>query len=332
MLVVMALGGDTPLRLVDARRAIAAIAGEHAVVVTHSNGPRTRLLARGTESDHAAVPTKPGANARLVKGVLEKEMPGRKIASVVTDVEVRLMPMGPRYVETPDGGRFVAALGWMVAQDGAGYRRCIPTFEPQRIIQLETIKAQIEAGVLLICTFGAGIAAMESGFGLRAGDLQIDEDMAAALLAEQVGADLLMLLGNVAAERMYVEWPRWAAPPLGASTDDALRGISFGPGLMGPKAEAACRFVESTGKRAAIGALAQAPEILGGDQGVQVTAKLSGTADVGGVGRSVTVLIADDNDVVLRLCRRVLEKAGHRVLTAWDGLEAVASRWPARRI
>src|SRR4029077_18267574 len=118
-----------------------------------------------------------------------------------------------------------------VVQDGAGFRRCIPTFEPQRIIQLETIKAHIEAGVLLLCTFGAGIATMESGSGLRAGDLQIDEDMAAALLAQQVGADLLMLLGNVPTERVYVDWPMWAAPPLGASTDDALRGISFGPGL-----------------------------------------------------------------------------------------------------
>jgi carbamate kinase len=270
MLVVMALGGNTPLRLADAARAIPAIAGEHAVVVTYSNGPHARLLAKRTESYQAVLPTTPGANARILERVLEKEMPGRKIASLVTEVEVRLVPVGPHYVDTPDGRGFVAALGWMVVQDGTGFRRCIPTPEPQRIIQLETISTLIEAGVLVICPFGEGIAITEAEFGLRKGEVQIDEDLAAALLAEQVGADLLMLLGNVDIERAEVDWPRGTAPPLGASTDDALRRISFGPGLMGPKAEAACRFVESTGKRAAIGALAQAPEILRGDRGVQV--------------------------------------------------------------
>jgi PleD family two-component response regulator len=59
---------------------------------------------------------------------------------------------------------------------------------------------------------------------------------------------------------------------------------------------------------------------------------LSGIADVGGGGRSVTVLVADDNEVAQRLCRRVLEKAGHKVLTASDGLEARCRwRWPTRR-
>lgn len=323
MLVVMALGGDTPIRLVDARRAIATIAGEHTVVVTHSNGPHPRLLAKQTESDRAVSPIAPGAYARIVKWGLEKEMPGRNVASLVTDVDVGLVPVGPRYVDTPDGRRFVAELGWMVIHDGTGFRRCIPTPRPQRIHQLETIKTQIEAGALLICTFGAGIAITESKLWLREGEVQIDEDLAAALLAEQIGADLLMLLGNVDVERVQVDWPRGAAPPLGASTDHALSRLSFGPGLIGPKAEAACRFVESTGKRAVIGGLAQAPEILRGDRGVQVTAKSSGTAEVGGV-RTVTVLVADDNDVALRLCRRVLQKAGYKVLTATHGLEAVS--------
>ncbi|MFI5284640.1 MAG: response regulator, partial [Candidatus Dormibacterales bacterium] len=323
MLVVMALGGDTPLRLEDGRRAIAAIAGEHTLVVTHSNGPDPRLLANWTESHQVSHAT-PGVAARLLERVLKEEMPGRTIASVVTEVEVRLVPVGPHYVDTPDGRGFVAAFGWMVVHDGTGFRRCIPTPEPQQITELETINALIKSGAVVICSFGDGIATMESKFGLGEGDVQIDEDMAAALLAEQVGADVLMLLGNVDVERAEVVRPTGAAPPMGASTDDALRRISFEPGLMGPKAEAACRFVESTGKRAAIGPLAQAPEILRGDRGFQVAAKSSVTADVGGGGRSVTVLVADDNDVALRLCRRVLQKAGYRVLTATDGLEAVS--------
>lgn len=281
MLVVMALGGNTPLRLKDAARAIAAIAGEHAVVVTHSNGPHARLLAKRTESYQAVLPPTPGhtleaeskgITANLLERVLENEMPGRKIASLVTEVEVRLVPVGPHYVDTPDGRGFVAALGWMVVQDGTGFRRCIPTPEPQRIIQLKTINTLIEAGVLVVCPFGEGIAITEAEFGLTKGEIKIDADMAAALLAEQVGAELLMLLGDVDVEREEVDWRRGESTPLGASTVAALARISFASGSMGRKAEAACRFVESTGKRAAIGALAQAAEILRGDRGVQVKA------------------------------------------------------------
>ena len=272
MLVVMALDGNMPIRLLDAARAISAIAGKHAIVVTHGNGRHMRLPATRTESYQAVLPGTRGPNARIIQRVFEKGMPGMRIANLVTEVEVRLVPVGPHYVDTPDGRRFVTAFGWMVVQDGTGFRRCIPTPGPQRITHLETICSLIEAGVLVICTFGEGIAITESEFGLRKGEVQIDEDLAAALLAEQVGADLLMLLGNVDVERVEVDWPMGVAPPLGASTDDVLRRISFAPGLMGPKAEAACRFVESTGKRAAIGALAHVTEILRGDRGVQVKA------------------------------------------------------------
>jgi carbamate kinase len=328
MLVVMALGGNTPLRLIDVARAVRAIAAEHAVVVTHSNGPHARLLATTRNSDPTAPPSGPGVNARILEIVLAKEMPDRQIASRVTDVMVRLVPLGPHYADTDEGRGAMAGLGWMVVQDGTGFRRCIPTPEPQRIIQLEAIEALIGAGVLLICPFGAGIGAgipiTECESVPWRGAVPIDEDMAAALLAEQVGADLLMLLGNVDVGRAAVHWTRGAVPPLGASTHEALKRISLGPGLIGPKAEAACRFVESTGRRAAIGAVADAPEILRGDGGVQVVAEPAGTVDVGGAGSPVTVLVVDDNEVATRLCRRVLEKAGYRVLTASDGLGAVS--------
>ena len=281
MLVVMALGG--PFSLADAARVIPAIAGEHAVVVTHSNGPYARDVAKRTKSYQAASPHTPGDTletesvgiaGRLLKRVLEREMPGRKVASVVTEVEVQLVPVGPHYVDTPDGRGFVAALGWMVVQDGTGFRRCIPTPGPQTIVHLKTIKILIEEGAQVMCLFREGIEVTEAEFGLQTSGVKIDADLAAALLAEQVGADLLMLLGHVDVERVEVDWPKGVVPPLGASTDDALRRISFAPGLMGPKAEAACRFVESTGKRAAIGALAQALEIIRGDSGVQVKAPL----------------------------------------------------------
>ena len=261
MLVVIALGANALLPLGEpknadaqrrsvavAARAIAAVAREHTVMVTHGNGPQV---------------------GHVLEQALENEMPGRKIASLVTEVIVRLVPVGPRYADTDDGRRFAAELGWMVAQDGNGFRQSVCSPEPQRIVQLKTINTLIEAGVLVICVCGEGIAITEAELGQR--EVEVTIDLAAALVAEQVGADLLMLLSEV--ERVEVDWRTGEALPLGGvTTADALRRISFAPGLKGPKVEAACRFVESTGKRAAIGALAQAPEILRGDRGVQVTA------------------------------------------------------------
>jgi carbamate kinase len=262
MLVVMALGGNSPLRVGepngaeaqwwdvgDAARALAAVAREHTVVVTHGNGLQSYLLEQA----------------------LENEMPDRKLASLVIEVIARLVPVGPRYADTIDGRRFAAEFGWMVAQDGTSFRQCVPSPGPQRIVQLNTINTLIEAGVLVICACGQGMSTGEAELGPREGEVIVDTDLAAALLGEGVGADLLMLL--TAAERAEVDWRTGQRLPLiGATTVEALRRNSYTPGLVGPKVDAACRFVESTGRRAAIGALAHAQEILLGDRGVQVLA------------------------------------------------------------
>lgn len=318
MLVVIALGGDTSLRSTDVAEAVQEISREHRVVLTLRNDPQKHLLARRRSPYQAALSNTPGVAARNLERELRQAMPDRNIAIQMTDMIVRLVPLGPSCSDTSADS--VARLGWMVVQDWKGPHRCVPFPEPQRIIQFETIEAQIGAGAVLICPFGAAITTTEStGYGPRLGEVQIDGDMAAALLAERVGADLLMLLGDSEVECAHVEWPRGAALPLGASSNEALKRISLGTALMGPKTEAACRFIESTGKRAAIGALTQASEILRSDRGLQLTGKLTGAE----VGRWPTVLVVDDNEVGVRLCRRVLEKQGYRVLTASDGLEAV---------
>jgi carbamate kinase len=294
MLVVMAIDGNVLFRqgapnyadalrrnVAVAARAIAAVAREHAVVVTYGNGRQVGLLAKQSEFYHAISPNPPDVLKAesedmfgyLLGQALENEMPGREISSLVTEVIVRLEPVGPRYADTDDGRRFAAAFGWMVAHHGNGFRRLIPSPEPQRIVQLTTIKTLIEAGALVICIGGGVIPITEDESGLRKqADVIIDTDLVAALLAEQVEADLLMLLTDD--EHVEVNWRTEDAPPVGAITVEDLRRAmsSFAPGLIGPKVEAACRFVESTGKRAAIGALSQVQEILPGTLGIQVTA------------------------------------------------------------
>jgi len=293
MRVVIALGGTTLLRrgeprnadaqrptVADAARAIAAVARDHGVVVTHGTGPEGGQAAEVAEPGHVLSPYAPqmphawseGLLGGFLEQALTNEMPGKKIARLVTEVTVRLMPVGPRYADTQDGRRFAAALGWMVVEDENWFHRCVPSPEPAGIAQLNTINSLIHAGVIVICACGRGTAAMEAEFELTKSEVIIETDLAAALLAERVKADLLMLLTDE--ERLEVDWRTGEALPLGgATTVAALRRISFAPGLVGPKVEAACRFVESTGKRAAIGAITQAAGILRGDRGVQVTAR-----------------------------------------------------------
>lgn len=159
----------------------------------------------------------------------------------------------------------------MVAQEGTAFRQCVPSPGPQRIAQLKAINALIDAGVIVICICGQKNANDAAEPRPKEGESIVDADLAAALLAERVRADLLMLLTDV--ERVEVDWRTGEALPLrGTTTVEALRKISSRPGLVGPMVEAACRFVDSTGKRAAIGALADAPEILLGNRGVHVMA------------------------------------------------------------
>lgn len=300
MLVVMALGGNALLRrgesleadtqrrnVAAAARAVAAVAGEHDVVITHGNGPQVGLLALQSESYRAVSPypldvlnaESEGMIGYLLQQALENELPGREIASLLTEVRVRAddpafaaptKPVGPMYVEA-EARRLAAERGWTVAPDGKGFRRVVPSPEPLSIVPMKTIKTLLDAGVLVICVGGGGIPIVETDRGVKKGvEAVIDKDLSAALLAIQIHADLLMLLTDV--ENVEVGWGTPHTRPLRAITVTALRQTTFAIGSMGPKVEAACRFVEATGKRAAIGRLSQAPEILRGDCGTQVMA------------------------------------------------------------
>ena len=101
----------------------------------------------------------------------------------------------------------------------------------------------------------------------------IDKDLAAALLARELGADALLLLTDVQA--VYDDWPRPARRPIKEATPAQLRARHFAAGSMAPKIEAACRFVEATGGRAAIGPLGAARQILRGEAGTTVVREAS---------------------------------------------------------
>ncbi|MDF2968564.1 MAG: arcC [Nocardioidaceae bacterium] len=162
----------------------------------------------------------------------------------------------------------------MFKPDGDSWRRVVPSPEPQHIFEIRPIRWLLEHGVVLICAGGGGVptmfqpsAARETLIGVEA---VIDKDLASELLARETAADVYVMATDV--EAVYADWGTPQQRALGRVTTHELRQQEFPAGSMGPKVEAACRFVEATGGRAAIGALTQIQQIIAGEGGTQVVA------------------------------------------------------------
>jgi carbamate kinase len=289
MRLVLALGGNAllrrgePLEAARQRRnlervagTLASVARQHEVIVTHGNGPQVGLLAlqAAAYKDVAPYPLdilgaeSEGMIGYLIEQALSNELPGREIATLLTQVEVDLAdpafarptkPIGPVYREAEMRG-LAAKMDWRFCKDGPGFRRVVPSPEPRRIREINVIRRLTDAGVLVVCAGGGGIPVTgTAGGGLRGVEAVIDKDLAAALLAAEIGAEALLLLTDVPA--VFTRWPTDGVP-IGRTTVAQLRGMKFEPGSMGPKVEAACRFADKTGGLAGIGAIDQAGMIL----------------------------------------------------------------------
>ncbi len=289
--LVVALGGNALQRrgepldadrqrrnVARAAEVLATMAKDHDIVVTHGNGPQIGLLALQAAAC-AQVPMYPldvlGAESEgLIGYMIEQELsarlPDREVATLLTQIEVNAddpaferptKPIGPVY-ERAVAERMAAASGWSIDADGDGWRRVVPSPEPRRILELNTIRLLVAANVIVVCSGGGGIPVVRrNGSGLQGVEAVIDKDLSAALLA-----DALLLLTDVAA--VFRDWSTARRQPIRSASPAQLREIAFPAGTMGPKVEAACRFVECTGCWAAIGAL---------DDGLAVARKESGT-------------------------------------------------------
>src|SRR4051812_4412635 len=302
MLIVVALGGNALLRrgqpadyaaqranVATAVDAVAELAREHDVVVTHGNGPQVGLLALQGEA-YADVEPYPldvlgaesdGMIGYLLDQALVNRLAGtRQVATLLTQLIVDpddpafARPekfIGPVY-DDAEAHRLAAERGWTIAADGRFWRRVVPSPEPRAIVELGTIKLLVDAGVLVVCVGGGGIpVAVDRDGCLRGVEAVVDKDRAAALLAEGLGADALLMLTDVAAVELGFGTP--AARALGDVDVEELGALWFPSGSMGPKVDAACRFAERTGGIAAIGALEDAAAILRGERGTRVRAQ-----------------------------------------------------------
>jgi carbamate kinase len=314
VLLVVAVGGnallergEVPLAQIQERhvdvaaRALAPLAGDHDLVITHGNGPQVGLLASESALDPDLPSPYPldvlGAQTQGMIGyfflqALGNVLPGRRVVSLVSQTEVAAddpgfaLPtkfVGPVYTEA-ESSRVAAQRGWEMRHDGSAWRRVVASPEPLAILELPTIRTLLGDGAIVICSGGGGIPVTRGPDDrLHGAEAVIDKDLTAALLARDLRADALMILTDVA--NVEIGFGTGSAKPIGHTTPADLRGHPFPPGSMGPKVEAACRFVESTGKPAMIGRLDDAVDLLNGSIGTvvePVTRALGPQSDLAG--------------------------------------------------
>lgn len=298
MRVTIALGGnallqrgqplDAELQQANLRQAaarLAEIADAHDLVVTHGNGPQIGLLALQSEAYTQVRPypldvlnaESVGMLGYLIEQELSNALPDRDVAALVTRVEVDprdpafghpTKPIGPVYDEAK-ARQMAAERGWSVARDGAGFRRVVASPRPLRILELRTIELLLAAGHIVVCAGGGGLPVTQAHDGsLHGVEAVVDKDRTAALLAESLQADRLLLLTDVLG--VFRDWGGPRQQLMARVSVEQLRTMAFDVGSMGPKVEAACQFVERTGQRAAIGALQDAARVLAGQAGTQI--------------------------------------------------------------
>lgn len=304
MRIVIALGGNALLQrgqpmTADNQRAnirvaaesIAAIADGNQLVVAHGNGPQVGLLALQAAAYHdIASEMTPfpldllGAQTDAMIGyVVEQELRNvlpsqQSVATVLTMIEVDphdaafqhpTKPIGPVY-DRDTAQQLAAAGGWAIAADGNNFRRVVPSPRPQRIVELSVIRSLVDQDVVVICAGGGGIPTIRGEGGELTGvEAVIDKDLASALLAEQLDADLLVIATDV--EAVYTGWGTPDQTRLGRVHPDYLDTLMLPAGSMGPKVEAACQFARVTGREAVIGALADIDKIVAGLAGTRVS-------------------------------------------------------------
>jgi carbamate kinase len=300
MRIVIAVGGnallergqkaDAAVQLANAVRAVQALAPlaeEHELVVTHGNGPQVGLLALESAADPQLERPYPfdvlGAQTQgmigywLLQG-LQNALPGRQVAAVINQTLVSAADpafdaptkfVGPVYDEAT-ARRLSSERGWSVKPDGRYWRRVVPSPRPQRIVETRVVRLLLTSGAVVVCAGGGGVPVIRNEDGkLQGVEAVVDKDLATEVLAESLEADALLLLTDVPNVVRGLGTPD--AEPIDRATPAALRREDFASGSMGPKVEAACRFVEVTGDLAAIGALSDAALILDGKAGTLVT-------------------------------------------------------------
>ena len=265
------------------------------LVLTHGNGPQVGNLLIANELAASVVPPMPlhfcvaqtqATIGYAICNTLEYELAERgsdlsvvpMISRVLVDADdpgwdEPTKPIGPYLDDEAEARRRMEATGQVWAHIGdRGWRRVVPSPDPKELLDSHTLGFLLEAGAVVVVNGGGGIPMVREGKQLRGVEAVIDKDLAAALLGQRIGASTLVILTDVQAVALRYGTPEqeW----LGEITAAELRALQdeghFGAGSMGPKVEAALRFVEGTGGTAVIAALDDIAAAVRNETGTRV--------------------------------------------------------------
>lgn len=305
MKIVIALGGNALLKRGEPMTAenqrenvktacaqIARVYDGNQLIITHGNGPQVGLLALQNNA-YKEVPMYPldvlgaetaGMIGYMIQQELSNTVPGSaSIATVLTQIQVDpkdpafqkpSKPVGPVYSKE-EADKIAAEKGWTMAPDNDKYRRVVASPKPVNIFGLEPLKTLIDNKYIVVCGGGGGIPTWVDDEGKQHGaEAVIDKDLATALLATLINADLFVIATDV--DGAYLDWGKPEQKRIALAAPDAALAFGFASGSMGPKIEAAANFAKATGKDAVIGALADIEQIVAGKAGTRISGKAEG--------------------------------------------------------
>lgn len=252
------------------------------VVIVHGNGPQVGNLAIQHEEGRRLVPAQPlfslgamtqGQIGSLISLALRAEQIDLPVAAVVTHVVVSpddpafarpSKPIGPFFTKAR-ASELAAKRGWTVEDDsGRGFRRRVASPRPVTIVETPAIEALVASGSIVIAAGGGGVPVVSSDTGLRGVEAVIDKDYVAGQLASALGAQALVFVTDV--PRLMIDFGDPTERALAEIDVDAAERYQqdgqFPPGSMGPKVDAATRFLRSGGDVAVISTAALAPVTL----------------------------------------------------------------------
>jgi carbamate kinase len=295
--VVLAIGGnallprggrlDASVQLEQLRRigpALARLASEHELVIVHGNGPQVGMLALESSSDESLSSAYPlddlvAETQGMIGYWLQQTITSNGGGPAVTIVSQTVVdPQDPAFA---DPTKFIGQVydraraqtlaeqnGWVVKADGQAWRRVVPSPRPCDVVELDIVDVLLHGGVSVVVSGGGGIPVTRSGQTLVGVEAVVDKDLTAALVAERLGADVLVVATDV--EAVMTGFGTAAEASIVAATPEELSRLELPAGSMGPKVEAAAQFVTATGRRAAIGSLDDLARLVAGTVGTQV--------------------------------------------------------------